>query len=327
MILADKISNLRREKGWSQEELSEKLDVSRQSISKWESGASIPDINRVIQLSEIFGVSTDYLLREDEGNTDTQNYSNPDTKDFPRKRIISLEEANDFMDKTKQASPKIALGTMLCIFSPIVLLALLGLSQFPNPIIGENAAAGIGVVVLIAIIAVAVFLFISAGTLIGKYEFLEKEDIGLDYGVAGIVEKRRAEHAPSHSKYIPMGVILCIISCLPVIGASFIDESGVWVLMMVCVLLLMIGIGVYLLVWTCTIEGSFQKLLQDGDYTPQAKENEKKYGWFASLYWCIVVAAYLFMNFVFHMYQYSWIIYPVAGVLFGGIMAALKRKK
>lgn len=41
MILADKISNLRREKGWSQEELSEKLDVSRQSISKWESGGSL----------------------------------------------------------------------------------------------------------------------------------------------------------------------------------------------------------------------------------------------------------------------------------------------
>ena len=41
MILEDKISNLRREKGWSQEELSEKLDVSRQSISKWESGGSL----------------------------------------------------------------------------------------------------------------------------------------------------------------------------------------------------------------------------------------------------------------------------------------------
>lgn len=96
---------------------------------------------------------------------------------------------------------------------------------------------------------------------------------------------------------------------------------------MVCVLLLIVGIGVYLLVWTGTIWGSFQKLLQDGDYTAEAKENERKYGWFSSLYWCIVVAGYLFVNFVFRAYQYTWVIFPVAGVLFGGIMAALKRKK
>lgn len=231
------------------------------------------------------------------------------------------------MDKSKAAAPKIALGTMLCIFSPIVLLALLGLSQFPNPILSENAASWIGVVVLIAIVAFAVFLFISAGTLIDKYEYLEKEDVGLDYGVAGIIEKIREEHEPAHRKYIPIGVILCIISCLPVITAAFLDEQGVWVLLMVCVLLLIVGIGVYLLVWTGTIWGSFQKLLQDGDYTAEAKENERKYGWFSCLYWCIVVAGYLFVNFVFRAYQYTWVIFPVAGVLFGGIMAALKRKK
>ena len=55
MILADKIIDLRKKNGWSQEELAEKLDVSRQSISKWESAQSVPDLTRVIRLAELFG--------------------------------------------------------------------------------------------------------------------------------------------------------------------------------------------------------------------------------------------------------------------------------
>ncbi len=61
MILADKILKLRKQSGWSQEELADKMNVSRQSVSKWESASSIPDLNKVILLTEIFGVTTDYL--------------------------------------------------------------------------------------------------------------------------------------------------------------------------------------------------------------------------------------------------------------------------
>ena len=64
MILADKIIELRKKNGWSQEDLAEKLDVSRQSISKWEGAQSIPDMNRIIAMSQIFGVSTDVLLKD-----------------------------------------------------------------------------------------------------------------------------------------------------------------------------------------------------------------------------------------------------------------------
>lgn len=65
MILAEKIMELRKKNGWSQEELAFQMDVSRQSVSKWESGASIPDLERILKLSQLFGVSTDYLLKEE----------------------------------------------------------------------------------------------------------------------------------------------------------------------------------------------------------------------------------------------------------------------
>ena len=63
MILADKIMELRKKNGWSQEELAEILNVSRQSISKWESAQSMPTMDKIVQMSEVFGVSTDFLLK------------------------------------------------------------------------------------------------------------------------------------------------------------------------------------------------------------------------------------------------------------------------
>ncbi|WP_278712473.1 helix-turn-helix domain-containing protein [Eubacterium ventriosum] len=65
MILAEKISEERKKNGWNQEELAEKLSVSRQSVSKWESGQSVPDLNRILELARIFGVTTDYLLKDE----------------------------------------------------------------------------------------------------------------------------------------------------------------------------------------------------------------------------------------------------------------------
>ena len=59
MILADKIMQLRKQKGWSQEELAEKLGISRQSVSKWESGMSVPDLDKILKLGELFAGSTD----------------------------------------------------------------------------------------------------------------------------------------------------------------------------------------------------------------------------------------------------------------------------
>ena len=57
MTMGEKIALLRRQRAWSQEELAEKLGVSRQSVSKWESGGSIPDLERVVRLAELFDVS------------------------------------------------------------------------------------------------------------------------------------------------------------------------------------------------------------------------------------------------------------------------------
>ena len=90
MKLAEKIYNLRKEKGWSQETLAEQIKVSRQSISKWESGQALPEIEKIIELSTIFQVTTDYLLL-DENTTKSQKIElTEDEKDRYYKEVKSF---------------------------------------------------------------------------------------------------------------------------------------------------------------------------------------------------------------------------------------------
>lgn len=66
MTLGEKIYRLRAGEGLSQETFGERLGVSRQSVSKWETDQSVPELDKIVAISEIFGVSTDYLLKETE---------------------------------------------------------------------------------------------------------------------------------------------------------------------------------------------------------------------------------------------------------------------
>lgn len=68
MDFQEKLLTLRKANGMTQEQLAEKLDVSRQSVSKWESGQAVPELERIVQLSAVFDVTTDYLLKPSEIN-------------------------------------------------------------------------------------------------------------------------------------------------------------------------------------------------------------------------------------------------------------------
>ena len=92
MQLSEKILSLRKRRGLSQAELAEKLNVSRQAVSRWEVGSALPDASNVLQLSKLFGVSADYLLNDDyESDRDIPAVKNTETKAYKKmKNIIAL---------------------------------------------------------------------------------------------------------------------------------------------------------------------------------------------------------------------------------------------
>ena len=92
MEFGEKLQMLRKARGWSQEELAQQINVSRQALSKWESGASIADTENVVALSRLFGVSTDYLLLRESETTSAPTAVPTPTKEskWPVPRIVWL---------------------------------------------------------------------------------------------------------------------------------------------------------------------------------------------------------------------------------------------
>ncbi|WP_037603033.1 helix-turn-helix domain-containing protein [Streptococcus sp. oral taxon 056] len=89
MKLADTLFELRKEKGWSQEKLAEQINVSRQSISKWESGQALPELEKIVELSKIFQVTTDYLLIEESEKPEIKSILSENEKERYYKEVKS----------------------------------------------------------------------------------------------------------------------------------------------------------------------------------------------------------------------------------------------
>ena len=266
MILAEKIMEERKKNGWSQEELAEKLSVSRQAVSKWESAQSIPDLQRVIQLSEIFGVSTDYLLKDECETPQPIEGVEPSDKDFPLKKV-SVEDANDFMEVRKKNAPKIAAAVASCIVSPSVLIFLAGLSEAQIGNISEGVAASVGLVCLLGFVAAAVFTFISCGMQTKRFEFLENECFETAYGVEGLAKEKLKNYEGTFTRGISVGVVLCIVAAIPLLVAACMDAPDVVCTSFVSLLLILVACGVYMIIRVGMIKGSYDILLQEGDYT------------------------------------------------------------
>ena len=323
MILADKIIELRKKSGYSQEELAEKMGVSRQSVSKWEGALSIPDLDKILLMSEIFGVSTDYLLKDEMGGEIPAPKEEISESKF---RKVSMEEANDFIKVKDETAPLVALGVLLCILSPVVMFFLLAMQITGKIGMTENGAGGIGIIALVLLVVPAVALFITSGMKTGKYEYLEKEPIELAYGVEGMVKERQNKLRSKHIRDCVIGVCLCVVSAIPLFVSAFFESADGEVFLGLCLTLMIVAAGVYILIRTGIPWVTTEKLLQQDDYTIENKALEKKLDPIATIYWCTMVAIYRGWSFFTMEWDRTWIIWPVAGVLFGAFEGIVRSR-
>ncbi|NMD37467.1 MAG: helix-turn-helix domain-containing protein [Christensenellaceae bacterium] len=315
MILADKIIELRKKFGYTQEDLAEKLDVSRQSISKWEGALSTPDLNKIIALSKVFGVSTDYLLNDEIEHIEGSPV--PEEETF---KSVSLETANAYISENSVHAKKIALGVFLCIISPVPVVFFSGLAENTTIPIKAEIILALSVAFLIICVAFAVGMFIKSSLYMEKYEYIEKEYTLLDYGVEGVVKKERENYRQNYNNGLVTGIVLCILSVVPVIISSFLEEHNpIYTFISVSFLLFIVAMGVYLIISRAIKWDTFKQLLNEEEYSLKGLEDSKIVGNIAKIYWPIVVAIYLAWSFTTHNWDITWIVWPVAGVLFGGI--------
>lgn len=315
MIFADKLIQLRKKAGWSQEELAEQMDVTRQSVSKWEGAQAIPDIEKMLRLSRLFGVSMDYLVKDeiesDEGIVPEK---------APLLRHVSMDEVKSFLTMTAETAKIKALAVFLCILSPICLFILGGFAQEDSSNFSEAAAGGIGMIVLLMIVSVAVVIFMSCERRNAEFEYIEKEVFDMDYGVVEMLKKQKAQYRSTYTSKNIIGTVLSIMALVPLfIGAIINDDSDMLMIYMLSVSFVIAGIGVIFFVSNGIIWAGYEKLLQEGDYSKKKKENQAFVSVISTIYWLIITAIYLSYSFMTNNWQFSWIIWVIAGLIYPNI--------
>ena len=312
MILAYKIIRLRKKNGWSQEELAEKMNVSRQSVSKWEGAQTIPDLEKLLQLSTLFGVTTDYLLKDEIEDEELSD----DTSSGTVVKRISIEEANAYIEQRKKAACRIALATFMCIISPITLIELSILSEQPGAIVTEMTAGAVGLTVLFAFILCAVPIYIYCGFQNQPYEFLDKNiPFELEYGVKGMVAEKRKGFRPTYIAYNIIATCVCIFSVIPLVLLSF-TENEILVAVALALLMIVVGIGAAMFIVVGIQDASMQKLLKEGEFTEKEKKRTSLKEVVGFCYWGILTAIFLTVSFLTNYWHLSWLVFAVGGVLF-----------
>lgn len=220
MRLGQKIAELRKKSNLSQEALAEKMNVSRQAVSKWESEQSIPDIEKIVALSELFGVTTDYLLKSGEPSFELKTEDINKAEALP---TLSDEEVQKYLAATEKNSKLRALATGLIAFGPAIFC-------FANAIaivmdIGNLTIQLIGLALIIVSIATAFGLLVYSWLNMREFHYLKKQKFNLSETKAKLASTIKSFHQTS-TKYIVLASVLSILSIMPTMIASENHSDG-----------------------------------------------------------------------------------------------------
>jgi len=288
MILANKIIRLRKQFGWSQEELAEKMNISRQSVSKWESTNSIPDINRIIMLAEIFNVSTDCLLKDDVEEFDSLSEGTE-----PSIIQISLEQALKYVENKLEVSGLVTKGVVLCVCSVIPLFFFLAMAETNRLNLTSDVAVLMGVVSILVMISVGINFFIRTKQYETDKAPIENEGFELAYGVHSVFKEKSQKFRPTYNLRLSVGIFMFIISFIPLMFVSIFFSGSDIILMMLIVLVLMIATGIYIVAPVSAKYDAFNNILKDSSKETEKSKRTKRAEKLAAFYWPLLVAIYL----------------------------------
>ena len=173
-------------------------------------------MNKILKLSEVFSVSTDYLLKDEIELDSPGEDPKIDTESSLKEVPVSMEEANAFLEHKNQAASQIALGVFLCILSPSLLIVLSTLQESSLLPLSEGKSVGIGVLFLFLLAGAGVALFIKNSIEGDRFHYIEKELLNTAYGVNGMVQEKKSRYQGTYTSQMILGIFLCIIAASPI---------------------------------------------------------------------------------------------------------------
>ncbi|HSR04337.1 MAG TPA: permease prefix domain 1-containing protein, partial [Proteiniclasticum sp.] len=207
-----------------------------------------------------------------------------DASDKPNKKVLNTDTVRDFMENRTKASYKVAIGVLLAIWSPILLI-LLSATENSDFMGIHNGGIALGLIVLFAMVALAVGLFIMSSVEFGRYDMDTNEDFVLDYQADSFLRSEEDRNRMAIATRITIGVVLCIVSAIPLIILAVLEVPGELVILGVGLLLLMVGAAVFLFITAGMKKSSVDILLKKGEYTVEARSRNRKSETIGTVYW------------------------------------------
>lgn len=288
MSLSENLQNLRKIKNMSQEELAEKLNVSRQAVSKWESGNGYPETEKIITICDIFDCSMDELVK---GKISED---------------IKSEKNNYDLIMTK-TSKGIAIGVTLILIGVSIMLTILGLA--PNEQ-AENQYSLIGVIAILIGVVFAVPLFIINGTKVD--DFKKKNPV-----IANVYSEDELDEGKSkYTKFIALGISIILIGVvvmMALLGFKVFENDT----MPVAVLMYFVTIGASLIVYSGKMQDKFDIEKYNKENSEEYKQNDEKVSKICGVIMILATIIFLVWGFALKMWYINWIVFPVGGMLCG----------
>lgn len=285
MSLAENLQYLRAREGVTQEQLAERLDVSRQSVSKWESAASYPEMDTLLKLCDMFQVDMDTLLRGS-----VENSLSEDTAGYDRFMTLYAR--------------KIAGGVSAIVGSVALwsFLSALGLSEMP------------GTAMLLLVIAAAAVVFIASG--MEEEHFRKKHPVIPDF----YTEPQKERFHRRYIWYIAGGVGAILLGVvLMVLAFTVLPEREPYESYIGAAFLAIVACAVYFLIYGGMLEDKYNiaKYNRQNNPTPEDRSRRRRATTACAVIMLLATAVFLFAGLAYYKWNWAAIIYPVGGVLCG----------
>lgn len=285
MSLAENLQYLRAREGVTQEQLAERLDVSRQSVSKWESAASYPEMDTLLKLCDMFQVDMDTLLRGS-----VENSLSEDTAGYDRFMTLYAR--------------KIAGGVSAIVGSVALwsFLSALGLSEM------------LGTAILLLVIAAAAVVFIASG--MEEEHFRKKHPVIPDF----YTEPQKERFHRRYIWYIAGGVGAILLGVvMMVLAFTVLPEREPYESHIGAAFLAVVACAVYFLIYGGMLEDKYNiaKYNRQNNPTPEDKSRRRRATTACAVIMLLATAVFLFAGLAYYKWNWAAIIYPVGGVLCG----------
>lgn len=305
MSLGENLQFLRKRENMTQEQLAETLEVSRQSVSKWESDSTYPETDKLMQLAELFHCTLDDLMRKDISSQ-------------------YIEDKNHYDQHKNSFSKRITLGVCL-ILSGLTLTCFLEAVLPYKEGFDRDVLSGM-LFLLFVVVAVAIFIF----TGLQDSYFTKKNPYIEDF----YSEEEKENFHKKFTVMITTGVVLIISGLIIMMGLEpIIDyktanlpyfDSGS---LAGSILLLFVTIAVTLFVYAGTQESKYNirhyNLMQD--HNSQTFKNDKKVGLICGCIMMVATMIFFSCGFIWDLWKYVWVVYPVFGIACGIVSTIINR--